>query len=210
MEIASRQNPDISVFNNSGLQVTGWLTRQGVQPRIELFNLMPKQTTKPNYIDRTKASGLALIHAHQDVYHLFCRNGNLEFYIQEPLTPAQRTTGVPTLSLLQQIPIAFVKQFAMVTIKENGKATLFTPGYKPQDGRPDVNLKAYKDLTGYEGYVTPECILGVHLGCSKSDIQTTYKTFLSNWNDIHSRLQNADDVFKLVLWAKRRLEEQLS
>lgn len=202
-------NPDVSVSNSSQFKVTGWLQKQLPKSRRETFSLLPLQTTTPNHINRSIFGFLASIHAGHDVYALFVsRAWNLEFCIEGAPYEADGHWHVKNY-LVQQVPLAAVKQLAIINVKDNGKAVLVTPGYKPQDGRPDVKLQVYQELTGHEAYVTPEYILGVCQGYSAEELQQNYDAFVSQWNEHYSSSQHSADIFKLILWAKRRLEERL-
>lgn len=210
MQIPRKECPDLSVSNNSGEVVTGWLYKQNLQAMgqcsTQVFTLMPKQPTKPNSIHRNVSAVLAAIHTKTQRYTVQAIEDQLELLLLGTPTTTNNALWKEKTYKIQEIPFDSVAQLACVLIKPDGKATLFTPGYKPLDGRPDAPMEAYKELTGHESYATPEFILGLEFDYTKESIDQAYKKFLVRWKAYYSKSAYSTHVFNLVLWAKVKLD----
>lgn len=214
MQIPQRECPDLSVSNNSDEVVTGWLYKQNLQDirqsSIQVFTLMPKQPTKPNPVHRQVSAILAAIHTKTQRYTVQAVEDRLELLLLGTPKTSNNALWKETIYKIQEIPFDSIAQLASVLVKADGKATLFTPGYKPQDGRPDVQLAAYKELTGHESYGTPEFILGLEHDYKRETVVQAYQKFLKRWEFYYSKSEFAADIFNLVLWAKMKLDLEKS
>ena len=208
LEVPFRKQPDLSICNNSMAKVSGWIQRQPPVSMRETFILLPCQITAPNSICRThRERFLASLHVSNDIYHLNVRNYCLSLYRESEPLNVEGKWQIKSF-LVQMIPLLYVRQMASVIVKDDGKAVLFVPGYQPQDDRPKAQLEAYKELTGYRAYTTPECILGLDDKYSVKDIKNAYQGFLPRWKEQHSRSAHSVDIFKLVVWARNELEKR--
>ena len=77
----------------------------------------------------------------------------------------------------------------------------------PFDDRPHVSLSVYKKLTGVEDYATPATILGLRQGSSKDEIRQAFKALAVKWHPDKNTDPEANDAFKLIIWAAQKEEE---
>ena len=204
-----RQKPELFITNNSEcVKVTGWLQRQPPTVARETFNLFPNNCVSMSLNRNYSHRFLATVHAFMHVYHLNMRSHNLSLYLEGE--PFKDTNGEWKLKsyILQKIPINFVNNIATLMVKKDGTATLFSPGYKPHDGRPEVDLPIYKLVTGHESYTTSECILRLPENFAQSEVEPAYQKVIKALQEIPAEPQQYADALQLVHWAKLELQSK--
>lgn len=79
---------------------------------------------------------------------------------------------------------------------------------KPQDGRPDVSLAAYKLLTGKEEYASPSAILNLPKTYTRSQLNSLYQERLKQFNQRKDWQQGGTDAVRLIEWAHAELNKK--
>lgn len=212
MELPYKEFPDVSVTNGSEhFVVMGNLCRI-TRERIvftEPIKLLPNETTKPNHISRDLNTGLAEFHSGTSRYLLDIRNGTLRLFM---CLPPQKVTSDKEIRweepsiLLQEIPLKKINALVAATIKKNGTVALVVPGYKPQDGRPNVSLAAYGELTRHECYCTPRFILGLSGHINAGIVKAAYNARQKELQ----KLKNSHECGLLLDWAYTKLIADLA
>lgn len=201
-----RNKPELFVTNSATQKkVTGWLEHQPPAVIRETINLRPHSCVSMPLNRKFAERFLAAVHVLNNVYHLNMRNYNIALYLEGEFFVNETGEWKLQSYIVQKIPIESVYNMATLMVKEDGTAKLFTPGYKPQDGRPDVDLSIYKLITGHEAYTTPEFILRLPEIFAQSEIEPAYQNVLEYSNQSGIDPQQQDDFIKLTAWARTAL-----